>query len=228
MAGCMMVYSLEKDGFKWHRGVFTESQVETLRREAELVADATGSACVRHLRKRSRIFHDMSVSEPILSLFSTGLRPVRSILFDKTPGENWPVAWHQDLTIAVDVRQDLPGYGPWSCKEGVPHVQPPIPLLQRMVTLRVHLDPTPESNGALRVVPGSHRHGRLSSEEVAAYHKENVLVCECAPGDVLLMSPLLLHSSQRSAEPVRRRVIHIEYAREADLDPRLQWHENLE
>jgi hypothetical protein len=49
--------------------------------------------------------------------------------------------------------------------------------------------------------------------------------CICEPGDVLLMSPLLLHSSLRSTKPNRRRILHFEYAPPNALDPRLTWHE---
>ena len=57
-------------------------------------------------------------------------RPVRGIYFDKNPEANWLVAWHQDLTLAVRNQFDVPGFGPWSVKEGVPHVQPPVFLLE--------------------------------------------------------------------------------------------------
>src|SRR6266702_4931643 len=56
--------------------------------------------------------------------------PVRALLFDKTPAANWKVTWHQDLTIAVRARRDVEGYGPWSSKAGIPHVQPPISVLE--------------------------------------------------------------------------------------------------
>jgi len=45
-------------------------------------------------------------------------RPVRAILFDKSPGTNWSLAWHQDRTIAVRQRIDTPDFGPWSTKRG--------------------------------------------------------------------------------------------------------------
>ena len=54
---------------------------------------------------------------------------MRALFFDKTPGANWPVLWHQDLTIAVAEQHDLEGWGPWSTKADVPHVQPPVPIL---------------------------------------------------------------------------------------------------
>ena len=57
-------------------------------------------------------------SEALLSRVRAHLacepRPVRGILFDKTPDSNWLVPWHQDLTLAVRSRIDLPGFGPWS------------------------------------------------------------------------------------------------------------------
>ncbi len=220
--------SLAQDGFEIHHGVLSASQIVALRDEADSVASSAGSACVRHLRSRSKIFNDLGVSDIIHTLIPKDLRPVRSILFDKTADENWPVAWHQDLTIAVLEKRQIPGYGPWSHKDAAPHVQPPISLLQNMVTIRLHLDDTPASNGALRVIPGSHRRGRISAAALTEYEKVDEVVCECMSGDALLMSPLLLHSSRRSVAPERRRVIHFEYARSIDLDPGLQWFEPLE
>ena len=217
--------SLAPDGFEIHRAVLSDAEVAQLRREADAVAAAAGSVCVRHLRGRSNRFDSLSMSPALLSLIPDGLRPVRSILFDKTKSENWPVLWHQDLTIAVAEERQLPGYGPWSSKDGSPHVQPPVSLLESMVTIRLHLDETSATNGALQVIPGSHRNGRIDADRLRDFDKECAVTCECSPGDALLMSPLILHSSRRSKSPARRRVIHFEYARNADLDSSLRWFE---
>ena len=88
---------------------------------------------------------------------------VRGLFFDKTAKANWKVAWHQDLTIAVRDRREVDGFGPWSEKAGIPHVQPPVDLLGRMVAIRLHLDPCGPENGPLRVVPGSHAAGRIDA-----------------------------------------------------------------
>ncbi len=217
--------SLENDGFEIHRSVLSDAQISEFRAEVDLIAHVAGSACVRNLRERSSLLEALSYADALVSLLPSGMRPVRSLLFDKTKSENWPVMWHQDLTIAVAEKLSVPGYGPWSCKEGLPHVQPPVSLLEHMVTIRLHLDETAEANGALRVIPGSHRFGIISPERLNAYDKGNFVSCECRPGDALLMSPLILHSSCRSADPDRRRVIHFEFAREGDLDPLLEWFE---
>ena len=154
--------------------------------------------------------------------------PVRAIYFDKTRDTNWQVAWHQDLTLAVRARVELPGFGPWSTKDGVPHVQPPEELLNQMLAIRLHLDDTDESNGALRVIPGSHRMGRLSAariQELRARQAESI--CSVPAGGALLIRPLLLHASGRSTSRRHRRVLHLEYAGFA-LPPELQWHETGE
>lgn len=217
--------SLEKDGFIIFRDFFAIAEIKKFRQEADRISAEAGSACVRHLRKSSSVFDELSVRESLIDMMGADAFPVRSILFDKTPKENWPVAWHQDLTIAVEKRVELECYGSWSVKEGAVHVQPPVAVLEGMVTARIHLDETPSENGALRIIPGSHRLGRISVDTIAGHTAGNEVVCECGAGDLLLMSPLILHSSKRSERPGRRRVIHFEYARPRILHPTLRWHE---
>lgn len=48
------------------------------------------------------------------------VRPVRAILFDKTETANWSLGWHQDRTVVVAERRDVPGFGPWTVKAGLP------------------------------------------------------------------------------------------------------------
>lgn len=138
---------------------------------------------------------------------------VRSILFNKSDQANWRVAWHQDLTIAVAEKAELEGYSAWSVKEGVLHVQPPEEILEHMLTVRVHLDPADETNGALWVSPGSHRFGRVPASEAAALAGRNgKYLCAVNAGDAVLMSPLILHASRKATSGIPRRVIHLEFA----------------
>ncbi len=140
--------------------------------------------------------------------------PVRSLYFDKSADTNWLVAWHQDSTIAVDVRADVAGFGPWSIKDGIPHVRPPDVLLQQMLTVRIHLDDADETNGR----PA--RNPRLASLRAAFCRSriqeirglESSHLCIAVAGDAMLMRPFLLHASNRSVSARHRRVLHIEYA----------------
>ena len=151
--------------------------------------------------------------------------PVRAIYFDKAPGDNRLVTWHQDLTIALQERGEAEGFGPWSVKDGIPHVHPPAKLLAQMLTVRLHLDAADETNGALRVLAGSHREGRLAAPAIQEWRKrEAETLCKANKGDALLMRPLLLHASGRSTSSRHRRVLHIEYA-SFPLPHGLVWHE---
>lgn len=151
-------------------------------------------------------------------------RPVRILFFDKNPDANWSVPYHQDLTIAVQARAEVDGYRPWTTKAGVPHVQAPAEVLERMVAVRLHLDACGEENGPLRVLPGTHLKGKLShaETEVQITHEAEVTVT-AERRAAILMHPLLLHASSPSREPSHRRVLHIEYAA-TDLPAPLTWH----
>ncbi len=139
--------------------------------------------------------------------------PVRAVLFDKTPEVNWSVGWHQDRTVAVSKRRETVGYGPWSVKQGIPHVAPPISVLEGMVTLRLHLDDCDEDNAPLKVALGSHRLGLVPADEAANEAKRRqVLVCHARAGDVWAYSTLILHASERSRSGGRRRVLQVDYA----------------
>jgi hypothetical protein len=152
---------------------------------------------------------------------------VRGLLFDKRPNANWTVPWHQDLTVAVKVRVNAPEFGPWTVKAGVTHVRPPVEVVARMVTVRLHLDDCGLENGPLRVVPGSHREGRLGARSTQEWlERVPAHTCLVPRGGALVLRPLLLHASSPSDSPRHRRVIHLEYAADA-LPHGVEWHEML-
>lgn len=152
---------------------------------------------------------------------------VRALFFDKTPDANWKVIWHQDLTVAAQQRVDVPGYGPWTEKAGVPHVQPPVDVLEQMLAIRVHLDPCTEENGPVRVIDGTHRLGRLAPEAIDQLRaRRPASACLAAEGALVAFRPLLLHASSPAVRPAHRRVIHIEYAARPLAAP-LVWHRQV-
>jgi ectoine hydroxylase-related dioxygenase (phytanoyl-CoA dioxygenase family) len=136
------------------------------------------------------------------------------------------VAYHQDLTISVDQKIDIANYGPWTKKLNQFAVQPPLEILENICTFRIHLDDTNEYNGALRVVPKSHLK-KIYRPESINWQEEIEVICPVQSGGVMLMKPLTLHSSSRTTDNRRRRVIHIELA-SIELPPSLQWAERLE
>lgn len=150
-------------------------------------------------------------------------RPVRAILFDKSAATNWALGWHQDRTIAVRARVDVPGYGPWSTKQGLLHVEPPFALFESMVTLRIHLDAVPADNAPLLIAPGSHRLGRVPEAAIAgAVARCGTATCLAEAGDIWIYSTPILHASVASTANAHRRVLQVDYAAAA-LPAGLDW-----
>jgi hypothetical protein len=165
-----------------------------------------------------------ALRELLGALFPAGGHLTKAIYFDKPAGSNWLVAWHQDLMINVNRRAaELPGFGPWTAKAGWVAVQPPVQVLENTVTIRLHLDDCDATNGALKVVPGSHLGGVVPAETIAA-HTATATVCAVPVGGAMLMKPLLLHASNRSTSSRPRRVIHLEFSA-AELPEGLAWRE---
>jgi len=225
-------HNLEQDGFEHLADGLNADEVDAL---IAAVGSIPGNDpnrpgyALRDLLRRAPEVAKLATSKrlflPVQRILGFGAFPVRALFFDKTPQTNWKVAWHQDVTIAVASRGEYPGFGPWSLKEGVVHVQPPDVILEQMLSVRIHLDHCAVENGALKVIPGSHQRGRLKAQEIMDLRLRNRdVVCDLPKGGVLLMRPLLLHASSASKTPSHRRVIHIEYAA-APLPGGLEWHE---
>ncbi|MEE8155189.1 MAG: phytanoyl-CoA dioxygenase family protein [Phycisphaerales bacterium] len=227
--------SLRRDGFAIVPKVLDEPVVQGL---CKVIERAKAGQAVR--QRRGAVFairnlldvvaevRDVVSSAAIRDLIDPVLGGdafvVRAILFDKTPDANWKVAWHQDASIAVTERIDAPGFGPWSVKAGIIHVRPPVEVLEGMVSLRIHLDDCDESNGALQVVPGSHRRGFLDAKDIQACRGSSDIRLCCVPtGGAMLVRPLIAHASSPGTSPSRRRVIHLEWAA-TPLPQPLQWH----
>jgi ectoine hydroxylase-related dioxygenase (phytanoyl-CoA dioxygenase family) len=105
----------------------------------------------------------------------------------------------------------------------MPHVSPPQALLEAMFSLRLHLDDCGPQNGPLKIIPGSHRLGRLPIRDVLDLGKrEAARTCLAAAGDILAMKALTVHASDPAATPGHRRVLHLGFST-ADLPPPLEW-----
>jgi ectoine hydroxylase-related dioxygenase (phytanoyl-CoA dioxygenase family) len=215
--------NVEKNGFAVCRAVVSATEIARLlaginrMNEHSGLRKKTGIFAVRNLLEECPEIQELANSSAIRRLVESILGakcfPVRGILFDKVPGANWKVPLHQDVTIAVQNKVEADGYGPWSIKADVLHVQPPAAILDQMLSVRLHIDPCGEENGALRVIPASHRQGRIAEESIPTI-RESIPehVCVAGAGDVLFMRPLLLHASSASLVPSHRRVVHLDFA----------------
>jgi ectoine hydroxylase-related dioxygenase (phytanoyl-CoA dioxygenase family) len=224
--------------------IATDVQIEQLARDGfavipDLIGDVVVNGLVaimesagatygrRNLLADFEEVRSVARSDPVRSFVESVLGPnvfaVRGIFFDKTADANWKVDWHQDRTIAVHEKRDVPGFSLWTAKGGVTHVQPPFAILEQMLTVRLHLDEADESNGALRVIPSSHRSGFIAEEAVSSWvQRHDSATCPVSRGGAVVMRPLLLHASSKATRPSHRRVLHLEFAARP-LPSGLEW-----
>ena len=192
------------------------------RREIAALADAItrlrterSRAGARHLLRHpdvASLARDPRLLEIATATLGEQARPFGATLFDKSPRANWLVVWHQDTALPLRARHDVTGWGPWSIKGGVHYAHAPAAALNRVVALRIHLDDSTTLNGPLRILPGSHELGVLGGDEIAVLTRKVPSVeCLASRGSIIMMRPLVVHSSSKAIAAGPRRVIHIEY-----------------
>jgi hypothetical protein len=224
-----MEQEYRNDGYYLVKGAFSTEQVAILKEELTVFNGKINNYGVCSLISKVPYIKSMASSPPLINIAKNILgekvRPVRSVYFDKVPCANWNVAWHQDTSIALKSKHEINGFGPWSEKQGVVHSEPPVEFLQNTLTLRIHLDKANTESGVLRVIPGTHKNGRVHAKDILKIVESNKAIeCDASEGDVLLMNPLLFHSSRKAVNPTHRRIIHIEYSAMVLPTP-LEWYE---
>ena len=162
----------------------------------------------------------------IIQSLGENFKIIRSIYFDKPPKANWIVNWHQDLTINVDKKINRKDFKNWRILKNKVVTQPPLKILENIFTIRIHLDHCNRNNGALQIIPESHKKGIIPITELTQKDKKHAIFCELNKGGVLLMKPLLLHFSKRTDNNQRRRVIHLELTNQK-LPDKLNWKEEI-
>lgn len=227
-----MTTTLVETGFEIVPSFQRRESVDIFRAVIDVLFPSITAAGIRNIAKKCEPIRSLAESSIARRLVDQRIggpaRLVRSILFNKTKDANWLVAWHQDLSIAVEAKADVPGFENWSVKDGVHHVQPPVEVLERMLTVRLHLDDADENNGALCVVPGSHKLGRIRADEAAnVAERMGKHLCKVNAGDAMIFRPLLLHASRKATSLNPRRVIHLEFATDALPSP-LKWAEGTD
>jgi ectoine hydroxylase-related dioxygenase (phytanoyl-CoA dioxygenase family) len=216
-----------RDGVEIRGGLVSERDLRLVASEIAVECAVLAKAGIRNLEKKvasiARLVADPVLVGVALELLGGEARLVRALFFDKTPGRNWAVPWHQDKTVTLNSRVKMDGWGPWSEKDGVCHVQPPCQVLDRMLAIRLHLDPCDEENGCLRVIPGSHRSGILKPRDIERIvATSDAVPCIASAGDAVIMRPHVVHSSRKSVSQSHRRVIHLEYS-DYELPSRVRW-----
>ncbi len=226
---------VSEDGFALVPVVFTAGQVDDMLRglgaalagEGGPIRSREGSVyAARNVLAlwpaAAQVWRQPPLPEVLAALLGPAFGLVRALYFDKPPEQTWALPWHKDVTIAVrDNHLPSAHFGKPTRKAGVPHVEAPVAVLERMLTVRIHLDEVTEENGPLKVVPGSHRSGTAMT--LAEGRPQSILA---GRGDVLLIRPLVAHCSNRSQPGTcrHRRILHLEFAASPELPDGYTWH----
>lgn len=180
---------------------------------------------LKEVPETQKLIFNEKLQKVISELFGKNYFVIKSIYFDKPETSNWYVSYHQDLTISVDKKIELDNFKFWTTKQNQFAVQPPIEILENIYTIRIHLDDTDENNGALKVIEKSHLK-KIYRPENIDWKTEKETTCNVNKGGIMIMKPLTLHSSSRTTNNKKRRVIHIEFS-DTNLPNGLNWCEKL-
>jgi len=162
-----------------------------------------------HLPWCAQLADDLRRQLAATGLLTEDYVAVQCTYFEKSIAQNWLVAFHQDLSIPVQSRVAHTALTGWSEKDGVLFVQPPPETLGKLIALRLHIDDCGIEDGALKVIPGSHKAGRLNeTEKERLRHTIEAVLCPVSKGSGMAMRPLLLHASSKTNGNSRRRVLH--------------------
>jgi ectoine hydroxylase-related dioxygenase (phytanoyl-CoA dioxygenase family) len=204
------------DGFHIIPEVLAQDETATVVEALERSGLPRSRAGIRHGMRHAAVAalaRDQRLLGIVQQILGLGAFPYRATLFGKSPAANWLVVWHQDTSLPLRERNEMPGWGPWSVKDGVIYAHAPAAALSQVLALRLHLDDSTADNGPLRVLPATHNFGVLSDETLHQLSTEIASRdCLVPQGGVLVMRPLIVHASSKSRSELPRRVLHIEYA----------------
>jgi ectoine hydroxylase-related dioxygenase (phytanoyl-CoA dioxygenase family) len=208
--------AIQGNGFAIMATLFPPHWMNDVAEQLDRMSPARSRAGMRHAMRFEAIrgiAQHPALTQLACEVLGPRAFPFRATLFDKSPTANWLVVWHQDTALPLRAQIDVPGWGPWSTKEGIPYAQAPAEALSQVLALRVHLDDSTVDNGPLRVLPGTHTLGVLTDDRLHQLAEQIAPVaCVVPKGGVMAMSPLLVHASSKSHAEVPRRVLHFEYA----------------
>jgi ectoine hydroxylase-related dioxygenase (phytanoyl-CoA dioxygenase family) len=199
-------FEIERDGFEIRKDILSNSELSILDQASKsITVKGSYRGGDRNVFDKSaevlRIFKNGPLRKIVEEILGKNISLSEALYLNKGSDANWLVAWHQDLSICVKRMVEAPGYVTWVKKEGKPYVQPPDNVLQESLWLRLNLDDNDESNGCLKVIPGSHKYGKLGPVEIEEWvKKETAVSLHVSRGSAILFRPLLLHSSGKMVE----------------------------
>ncbi len=141
-----------------------------------------------------RMVHHPRVLECVAQLLGPNLRLIEDNVMMKPAFHGGAHCWHQDSAY-------------WAFRPC------------NMVTCWIAIDDATPENGALAVIPGSHKRGLVEHQTEAgtgfwetSHDEKNAVTLPVRSGHCILLHSLLVHGSPKNATPHRRRAFILAYA----------------
>lgn len=142
------------DGVESRRAMLTHEIMNLIKSDIELDHEKLETYGIRNLEKRFESISSLASSDTVRkiarSILGAEPGPVRALFLTRHPKRTGSqpgirTGWWRSAN-----KVNLPGRGPWSMKDGVHHVQPPVSVLDQMVTFRIHLDAADKRSGCMQ------------------------------------------------------------------------------
>src|SRR6266511_2556690 len=112
-----LAFRIDEDGFALVENALSREELKPARDALDAAGSAKGHAGRRNVTDEIPALRELACSPRLHAIAREVLGEdafiVRVLLFDKTPGANWAVGWHQDSAIAVREKVDAPGCFGW-------------------------------------------------------------------------------------------------------------------
>ena len=210
---------IQQDGFSIVRHFFTDKYIDeiieqldrhhALEYDKQIVSDFNLLNSIPFVKS---LVHSRQLISLVKQVLGDNSFPINAFVIDKTQDNNWCLDWCQDLKIAVKNKIETSGYRNWTVESGILHAVPPKEVLEKRLSVRIHLDDCFIDNGAILVAPKSHKNGIIQSKtEIEKIISGETIYLEVEKGGVMFITSLLLHKSPYSTTNKKRRVLQIDY-----------------
>ncbi len=189
-------HTITADGVAILPAVLTSDEIDAIKAEVSVDHETMRRTGIRNLEKTFGSIARVAAAPSVLSIAASLLGRDSSARSCAVLRQNPGAKLVCGLASGSNRRAKPPTrnarLGPWTNKDGVDHVQPPLAVLNQMVTMRLHVDDADEEWSCLRVITDCHRLGILTQDEIVRTAAASTpKACVVASGDAGIMRPLI-------------------------------------
>jgi len=208
---------IQQDGFPIVQHFFTDKYIDeiieqldrhnALEYDKQIVSDFNLLNSIPFVKS---LVHSRQLISLVKQMLGDNSFPINAFVIDKTRQQLGPWLASGLEKIAVKNKIETSGYSNWTVESGISRAVPPKEVLEKRLSVRIHLDDCFIDNGAILVAPKFHKNGIIQSKtEIEKIISDETIYCEVEKGGVMFITSLLLHKSPYSTTNKKRRVLQL-------------------